>query len=94
MDSIIRKVSVGIQIHDPRIKWSNDMYLLLGQAFYYKGNYDNAATAFRYIIASDQKSKNKKGKSANSYTKSKGAPSIVEKKKKSKLSFLHYFKFD
>lgn len=90
MDSIIRKVSVGIQIHDPRIKWSNDMYLLLGQAFYYKGNYENAATAFRYIIASDQKSKNKKGKSGNSYTKSKSAPSIVEKKKKSKLAFLQH----
>ena len=31
MDSIIRKVSIGIQIHDPRVKWSNDLYLLLAR---------------------------------------------------------------
>lgn len=75
MDSIVHKVSVGIQIHDPRIKWGNDMYLLLGQAYYYKGNYENASTAFRYIIANDQKTKGK----GNS--KSKPAPSIIDKKK-------------
>ncbi|MBL7690329.1 MAG: hypothetical protein JNM41_01950 [Flavipsychrobacter sp.] len=92
MDSIIRKVSVGIQIHDPRIKWANDMYLLLGQAYYYKGNYENAATSFRYIIASDQKSKNKKGNGKSSYSsyKSKTSSSIVEKKKRSKLAFLQH----
>ncbi len=89
MDSIVHKVSVGIQIHDPRIKWGNDMYLLLGQAYYYKGSYENAATAFRYIIANDQKVKGKKekGKSKSHASKSKNAPSIVESKKKSKLAF-------
>jgi outer membrane protein assembly factor BamD (BamD/ComL family) len=86
MDSIIRKVSVGIQIHDPRTKWGNDMYLLLGQAYYYKGGFENASIAFRYIIANDQKNKlkNKKG---STYSRSKEAPSIVDKKKKSKLAF-------
>lgn len=83
MDSIVHKVSVGIQIHDPRIKWGNDMYLLLGQAYYYKGNYDHAGTAFRYIIANDQKSK-AKGKGTS---RSKPAPSIVDKKQKSKIAF-------
>lgn len=83
MDSIVHKVSVGIQIHDPRVKWGNDMYLLLGQAYYYKGNYDNAGTSFRYIIANDQKSKSK-GKGTS---RSKPAPSIVDKKQKSKLAF-------
>lgn len=92
MDSIIRKVSVGLQIHDPRVKWSNDMYLMLGEAYYYKGNYENAATAFRYIIVNDQKAKNKKGKGKKgSYAaKKKEGPSIVEKKKKSKLGFLQH----
>lgn len=83
MDSIVHKVSVGIQIHDPRIKWGNDMYLLLGQAYYYKGNYDHAGTSFRYIIANDQKGKSK-GKGTS---RSKPAPSIVDKKQKSKLAF-------
>ncbi|GAA4459495.1 hypothetical protein GCM10023093_00570 [Nemorincola caseinilytica] len=88
MDSIIHKVSVGIQIHDPRIKWGNDMYLILGQAYYYKGNYEHAATSFRYIIANDQKNKNKKGKGRSSGgSRPKGAPSIVDSKKRSKLAF-------
>lgn len=93
MDSIIRKVSVGIQIHDPRIKWSDDMYLLLGQAYYYKGSYENASIAFRYIISNNQKEKNKKGKKKGGYSssgKSKDGPSILDKKKKSKLNFLQH----
>src|SRR5690606_34276891 len=28
MDSLIRRASVGIQIHDPRSKWQDDLYLL------------------------------------------------------------------
>lgn len=91
MDSVVRKASVGIQIHDPRIKWGDDMYLLLGQAYYYKGGYENAAISFRYIIANKQKNKNKKKKSnskkAYAAKKTKGAPSIVDKKKHSKLAF-------
>lgn len=86
MDSIIRKVSVGIQIHDPRTKWGNDMYLLLGQAYYYKGSFENASIAFRYIIANDQKKKSKNSK-GSTYSRTKEAPSIVDKKHKSKLAF-------
>ena len=51
MDSIIQKASVGIQIHDPRTEWADDMYLLLGQAYYYKGAYENAEAAFRYAVS-------------------------------------------
>ena len=76
MDTIIRKASVGIQIHDPRVKWDNDLYLLMGEAYYYKGRYDNAATAFRYIIARDEAKK--KGQAANSGEKSKDEPTIVD----------------
>lgn len=65
MDSIIQKTSVGIQIHDPRTKWSDDLYLLMGQAYYYKGDYKNAAVTFKYIVSirrmlEEQKKKNKK----------------------------------
>jgi tetratricopeptide (TPR) repeat protein len=99
MDSIVHKVSVGIQIHDPRVKWSNDMYLLLGQAYYYKGNYENAAIAFRFIIASDEEAERKNAKggsykskstSSKSKSKSKGGPSIVQQDKKSMLDFLKH----
>ncbi|MES2702066.1 MAG: hypothetical protein V4649_05475 [Bacteroidota bacterium] len=87
MDSIIHKVSVGIQIHDPRVKWSSDMYLILGQAYYYKGSYERASVAFRYIIATDQEEK-KKDAAKHGY-KSSGS-SIVEDDKKSVLSFMQH----
>jgi len=51
MDTIVHKASVGIQIHDPRSKWQDNLYLLAGQAFYYKGDYKNAAASFKYIVA-------------------------------------------
>lgn len=91
MDSIVHKVSVGIQIHDPRVKWSNDMYLLLGQAYYYKGSYENASIAFKYIISNKQKSKKGKNSGRSSYyARPKTSSSVVEKKKKSKLGFLQH----
>lgn len=90
MDTIVRKISVGIQIHDPRVKWSNDLYLLLGQAFYYRGNYENAAISFRYIISQDEAAR-KKAADAKGYNRnSKDAPSIIEDEKKSRLDFLKH----
>ncbi|MFI5196823.1 MAG: tetratricopeptide repeat protein, partial [Chitinophagales bacterium] len=83
MDSIIRKVSVGIQIHDPRVKWSNDLYLLLGEAYYYRGNYENASIAFRYIISKDEEKKKEEAKKNGYSNKSKDAPSILEDEQKS-----------
>jgi len=88
MDSIIRKVSVGVQIHDPRVKWGNDMYLLMGEAYYYKGRYENAATTFRYIISNDQEIKKEEQKGSHT-GKSKEAPSIAEDDK-SRLDFLKH----
>jgi tetratricopeptide (TPR) repeat protein len=66
MDSIIQKASLGIQIHDPRTKWGDDLYLLLGQAYYYKGDYKNASDAFKYIVSLRDKKKKKRtsGKSS------------------------------
>lgn len=57
MDSVISKSSVGIQIHDPRTKWGDNLYLLLGQAYYYKGKYESATTVFKYIISQSQQEK-------------------------------------
>lgn len=50
MDSIIQRASLGIQIHDPRSKWQDDLYMTVGKAYYYKGDYENAQSAFRYVI--------------------------------------------
>lgn len=62
MDTIIKKASVGIQIHDPRAKWQDDLYLLVGQAYYYKADYQNAGAAFKQIIVTDEKIKKRRGK--------------------------------
>lgn len=67
MDTILQKAALGIQIHDPRSKWQDDLYLLVGQAYYYKGDYKNAESAFKFIVAEAEalkKEKNKGNKSA------------------------------
>lgn len=49
LDSVIQKASVAVQIHDPRSKWIDDSYLLIGKAYYYKGDWENANNTFKYI---------------------------------------------
>lgn len=77
MDSIIQKASLGIQIHDPRTKWGDDLYLLLGQAYYYKGDYKNSSDAFKYIVSLRDKKKKNKNKKKRSATRG----SVVEEEK-------------
>jgi hypothetical protein len=72
LDSLIHKASIGIQIHDPRGQWQDDLYLTIGKAFYYKGDYKNAIASFKYVVATAEKEKKeaqkqkarKKGKKA------------------------------
>ncbi|MEZ5015560.1 MAG: hypothetical protein R2800_00785 [Flavipsychrobacter sp.] len=84
MDSIIQKASLGIQIHDPRTKWGDDLYLLLGQAYYYKGDYKNAAASFQYIVSLRDKKKKKRNKSR------KKSSSIVEKEDKGVVGLIKH----
>ena len=65
MDTVLSKAAVGIQIHDPRSKWQDDLYLLVGEAYYYKADYENAGAAFKQIIVTDEKQKNRKAKKQN-----------------------------
>jgi len=69
MDTIIRKASLGIQIHDPRAKWQDDLYLLLGEAFYYKGDYKNAGASFKTIVSEAEKDKKEKEKNKSASAK-------------------------
>ena len=89
MDSIIQKSSIGIQIHDPRTKWGDDLYLLMGQAYYYKGGYEEAATSFKYIVS--LRDKKKKGNSSNRVSsRSNKGQSIAQAENKSMLSFVQH----
>jgi len=62
LDSLIRKAGVGIQIHDPRSRWQDNMYFIVGKAYYYKGDYKNASAAFKYIVATAEQEKKEKAK--------------------------------
>ena len=50
LDSVILNAGIGIEVHDPRGKWIDDLYLLVGQAYYYEQDYQQAAAAFEYTI--------------------------------------------
>lgn len=49
LDTVIEKASINIQIHDPRSKWIDDSYLLIGQAYFYQGEWDKASRTFQFI---------------------------------------------
>ncbi len=62
MDTVVKKCAYDTQIHDPRSKWFDNVYLLMGQAFFFKNDYDRAITAFQYVIneyKTDRKQKRK-----------------------------------
>lgn len=62
LDSVIDKTTMGIQLHDPRGKWIDDCFLLMGRAYFYEGDLDNANKTFQYInikFAPKQKSEYK-----------------------------------
>ncbi|MGH2642645.1 MAG: tetratricopeptide repeat protein [Chitinophagaceae bacterium] len=50
LDSAIFDASYGIEIHDPRSKWIDNLYLIAGQAYFFKQDYRNAIAAFKFII--------------------------------------------
>lgn len=99
LDEAIKKVSVVVNLH--RIShWTDDCYLLLGQAQYLKQNYEDAQEAFEFLAAeyspeamaarekADTKGKKKKKKPSSSTKKKKKKrkPSSSAKKKSSSSS--------
>lgn len=49
IDSVIYKCNAGILLHDLRNSWVDDLYFVLGKAYYLRKNYDSANMVFRYI---------------------------------------------
>ncbi|SEW33382.1 type IX secretion system periplasmic lipoprotein PorW/SprE [Chitinophaga arvensicola] len=49
LDSVIDKTNMAIQLHDPRGKWIDDCFLLMGRAYFYEGDLENANKTFQYI---------------------------------------------
>ena len=49
LDSVLMKCNAGILLHDLRNEWIDDMYLLMGKAYFFKKDIDSAALVFQYI---------------------------------------------
>lgn len=49
LDSVLYKATAGILLHDLRNDWIDNMYLLMGQAYFLKQEFDSAAATFQFI---------------------------------------------
>ncbi|HVX27822.1 MAG TPA: hypothetical protein VHB70_15835 [Parafilimonas sp.] len=49
IDSIIYKCNAGILLHDLRNDWVDDLYFLMGKAYYLRKDFDSAEHVFLYI---------------------------------------------
>jgi len=48
LDSIIYKCTAGILIHDTRNDWIDNLYLLIGQTYYFKKDFDSAYITLQF----------------------------------------------
>jgi tetratricopeptide (TPR) repeat protein len=49
LDSVIYKTNNGILLHDLRNSWVDNLYLLMGQAYYFRNQLDTAYFTFQYL---------------------------------------------
>jgi len=49
LDSVIYTCTAGILIHDLRNDWIDNMYLLIGKAYFYRKDFDSAQMTFQFI---------------------------------------------
>jgi outer membrane protein assembly factor BamD (BamD/ComL family) len=49
LDSVIYKVTAGVLIHDLRTDWDDNLFMLMGKAYYFRKDLDTAYTIFQFI---------------------------------------------
>lgn len=49
LDSVMYKCTMGILIHDTRNDWIDNLYLLMGEAYFYRKMYDSAYITFQFL---------------------------------------------
>ncbi len=49
LDSVIYTSTAGILLHDLRNDWVDNMYLLIGKAYFYRKDFDSALMTFQFI---------------------------------------------
>lgn len=77
LDSVIIKLSVVTQLH-PKSKWVDDCYLLIGESYFYKQDYEDALSTFQYIVATFKETGKKKKKSGGKNKRRRCYYSLVE----------------
>jgi Tetratricopeptide repeat len=49
IDSVLYKATAGILLHDLRNSWIDNLYLLMGQAYHYRKDFDSALQTFQFV---------------------------------------------
>jgi TolA-binding protein len=49
IDTIIYKCTAGILLHDLRSDWVDNLYIILGKAYFHRQDYDSALAVFKYV---------------------------------------------
>lgn len=49
LDSVIDKVNTAILVHDLRNDWADNLYMLMGRAYYYRKDLDSAYVIFQFV---------------------------------------------
>ena len=83
MDSVIKKSSFSTQIHDPRSKWFDNLYFLMGKAYFVKNDYDGAIATFQFIANEYKNNPSKKTNKVKKQNNKEAGVSIatIEKNK-------------
>lgn len=87
LDEVIKKSSVGIQLHRTS-RWSDDSYMLIGEARYLKKEYDEAEKTFKFII-DEYDPNSKKNKKKRKKKKKKKSKKKADQKPKTKFPLQH-----
>ena len=91
LDSVIYKANAAILLHDLRSDWVDNMYMLMGKAYYFRQTYDTAYFTFQYInYAFSPKEKDGYDKTIGSNANEGGSAfSISTKEKTNVVKKLH-----
>ena len=49
LDTVVEKATTGIIMHDLRSKWVDELYFVLGNAYFFQQKYDSATAVYQYV---------------------------------------------
>lgn len=86
LDSVIYKANAGILIHDLRNSWIDNLYMLMGKAYFFRQQLDSAYLTFQYInYAFSPKEKDGYDKPIGSNATEGGSAFIISTKENNSL---------